>query len=363
MAFSQMIWSLDEKEPLQPSSLTCEAELEDLLSEHMELLNSDWLVVGRQVLTDAGKIIDLLCMDQSGHLIVVELKKNMTPREVTAQVIDYASSATKFTSSFVADVYLDYAKKYLHCEQSRDAAFAQKYGMKLDEDSFNQENVKMVIVASSMDSSTERIVNYLHHTYLVDINILFFRVFDFCGKRLISRAWFTEDAEESPTPVGSTGKWNGEYYVSFGVGNNELRQWEDAREYGFISAGGGAWYSSTLRMLKTGDRVWVNIPHVGYVGVGIVEEPSMIASDIRFLVDGKENTLAELPLQGKYLEHAENPEKAEYLVKVRWVKTVPMSEAVRETGFFGNQNTVCRPQVDKWDFTIKRLKVRWHIDD
>ena len=52
------------------------------------------------------------------------------------------------------------------------------------------------------------------------------------------------------------------------------------------------------------------------------------------------------------------------MVKVRWHKTVPASQAVRETGFFWQtQNTVCRPQTDKWNFTVKRLKEIWHIEE
>src|SRR5262249_50177288 len=56
--------------------------------------------------------------------------------------------------------------------------------------------------------------------------------------------------------TGDTGKlsWNGEFYVSFGGD----REWEEARRYGFISAGGGAWYSQTLELLEPGGRIWVN---------------------------------------------------------------------------------------------------------
>ena len=46
---------------------------------------------------------------------------------------------------------------------------------------------------------------------------------------------------------------------------------------------------------------------------------------------------------------------------ITWIKTVPKSQAVRETGFFGNQNTVCRPQTARWQFTIDRLKALWNI--
>ena len=35
---------------------------------------------------------------------------------------------------------------------------------------------------------------------------------------------------------------------------------EDAVKYGFVSAGGGRWYSQTLRGLPVGARVFVNIP-------------------------------------------------------------------------------------------------------
>jgi hypothetical protein len=65
--------------------------------------------------------------------------------------------------------------------------------------------------------------------------------------------------------------WNGELYVSFG--SSDARSWREARKYSFISAGGGRWYSLTLTLLSLGDRTWVNIPSVGYVGVGIVQTP------------------------------------------------------------------------------------------
>ena len=52
---------------------------------------------------------------------------------------------------------------------------------------------RQVLVATDMDSSTERIITYLRNTYMVDINILFFRIFSYDDKRFISRAWFAEE--------------------------------------------------------------------------------------------------------------------------------------------------------------------------
>lgn len=165
MALTQTIWSLDDKAPLPAANLKSEKELEDLLAEHIEILNADWLLIGRQVRTVVGKYIDLLCMDHEGDLIVVELKRDLTPREVTAQAIDYASCVADMKLEEFADLYLHTSNGALTLND----AYQKKFGRPLDEESINQ-NVKMVIVAAKMDDSTERIIRYLREKYEVDIN-------------------------------------------------------------------------------------------------------------------------------------------------------------------------------------------------
>lgn len=48
-------------------------------------------------------------------------------------------------------------------------------------------------------------------------------------------------------------------------------------------------------------------------------------------------------------------------VPVQWEKTVPLERAVQEIGFFGNQNTVCKPTTPKWRSTVERLKERFGV--
>ena len=355
MAVAHTVWSLDEKKPLETASLIDEKELELLLRDSIEILSKEWLVIGNQVKTASGKYIDLLCIDHDGSMVVVELKKDMTPREVTAQVIDYAASVSKLTVEEIAQIYLSFSSG----TETLNDAFQRKFGETLDENSVNQ-NVKMVIVASKMDDGTERIIHFLRDVYRVDINILFFRVFQNGNDRLISRVWFEEDLEDSSSEdLVKKASWNGEYYASFGGGS---RRWEDARKYGFISAGGRSWYSKTLMLLHPGDRIWVNVPHVGYVGVGIVTEEAKQAENVEFEIEGTSQKMTDISLLGNYFYATDDPEKAEFVVKVKWIKTVPTSTAVKELGFFGNQNSVCRPVSEKWDFTIRRLKKCWDVE-
>ena len=103
--------------------------------------------------------------------------------------------------------------------------------------------------------------------------------------------------------------------------------------------------------------MWVNVPGTGYVGVGRVTEKRHLV--IVFEVDtktGRKPVLDVLTETEELSRHADDPEKAEYFVRVQWLDTKPESEAVQEVGFFGNQNTVCRPKTPKWAQTVEQFK-------
>ena len=147
-----------------------------------------------------------------------------------------------------------------------------------------------------------------------------------------------------------------------GIGG--IVNWEDAVEYDFISGGGGPWYSRTLNLLEIGKRVWVNIPGKGYVGVGeVVENPVKVD---KFMVKGKNGNdvpITTVSLKGpNILRNKDDEDRSEYLVRVKWLKALKLNEAVKETGFFGNQNTVCKPVTKKWQHTVERLKKRFEIE-
>ena len=118
------------------------------------------------------------------------------------------------------------------------------------------------------------------------INVLFFQVFTHGSEQLLSRAWLLPvgaQVSSAATPDGPNEPWNGEFYSSFGHG--ESRSWADAVQYGFICAGGGAWYSKTsktLQPLNQGDCVWVTCEAgVRVVGVGKVIGCALPASTFR----------------------------------------------------------------------------------
>ena len=88
------LWRVDGEsvEQVPTSGIASEERLEDILEARIDILglgNLNLLQVGRQVVTDFGKRIDLLAIDGQGDLHVIELKKDRTPREVVAQTLEY----------------------------------------------------------------------------------------------------------------------------------------------------------------------------------------------------------------------------------------------------------------------------------
>lgn len=73
------------------------------------------------------------------------------------------------------------------------SAFRDRFGHDLDEDSLNETH-QVVIVASSLDDSSERIVRYLNGRE-IPINVLFFQVFSYGTEQLLSRAWLVDPAQ------------------------------------------------------------------------------------------------------------------------------------------------------------------------
>lgn len=346
MPIKHAIWKVGaQPSPLSTATLVNEQQLEDMIVSTPQILSSQWMLIGRQEQTGLGGRIDLLAITPDASLVLIELKRNRTPREVVAQALDYASWVEQLTTAEIAQIYQRFTKG-----GDLGADFKKCFGAELDEEALNKSH-QIILVAAELDTSTERIITYLNARDIA-INVLFFQVFQHGTEQLLSRAWFI-DPSETQANVAATTKvkgekepWNGEFYVSFGDTNS--RSWEDAMKYGFISGGGGSWYSQTLKLLSPGDRVWVKIPKTGYVGVGIVKESVQSVNDFKVETpDGERPCLDVLQHAKIYQRQANDPEKAEFFVKVDWLDAVPIKKAIDEVGLFGNQNTVCQPSTPK----------------
>jgi hypothetical protein len=197
-----------------PASLTQEANLESWLE------NSPWaitqeplLIIGRQPSAHAESDLlfpDLLALDKDGNLVIIELKKGRTPREVVAQLLEYAAWAKERSSDDVVDL----AMKYLG-SPSIDA-FRTLFLETFEQDEFPtlSLNLRLFIAAEQIAPSVARSCRLLRTCYGVDISCIEFRVYRTKTGNILVGSEYIVGKEETARP-GSHGnsRWSGDLPV------------------------------------------------------------------------------------------------------------------------------------------------------
>ena len=188
MALEAKVWRVDTDRPeqLKATRLDEEKRLEDWLCRDIGLLNDKLLIIGRQI-TVGGGTLDLLAVDEEANLVIVELKRDRTPRDVVAQTLDYASCIQDFSRDDVER----HTREFL--EMDFDKAFMQRFEHEAPE-TVNGRH-RMYIVASALDSATQRIVEYLSRVHGVDINAATFSYFKTDQGEFVARSMLLDEDE------------------------------------------------------------------------------------------------------------------------------------------------------------------------
>lgn len=216
MATRMALWKLNDDgsaSAVEEERLATEEQIESAVESAPELLGIDVLIVGRQAQTPSGPL-DLLALDGDGRLVVIENKRDRTPREVLAQTIDYAAWVSTLTFDEVETIYAKYQAARSNDSTDLAEAFEDQFGETLESIS---EVPRMVIVASHLDDSTERMIDFLTDSFDVPVNAVLFQPFE---GGLIGRTWLRPDVNS----VRSAGKRSS----TSGASREQSRQFWDA---------------------------------------------------------------------------------------------------------------------------------------
>ena len=333
---------------IHSANLDNEQRLEDWITADPSILGMDIAIVGRQVQTPFSGRVDLLGMDRDANCVVLELKRGRTPREVVAQLLDYGSWVKDLGYNEIHQIAQRWAQK------SVASIYQEAFGDTIP-DTVN-EGHSLVVVASGLDDSSERIISYLSEEYGVSINAVFFTFFRRDDLELIGRAWLkdpVEAAERSESRKRSP--WSGYWFVNVGEGPH--RNWDDNRQYNYIGAGQGEKYSRPLKHLKAGDRFFAYMKGTGYVGFGEVTREAVPIGG--FVVESDGKPLLEHRLTAPQAsDNQDAPEECEWAVGVKWLKAFSREQAKSFKGVFANQNIVCKLRdTETLDFLQKEFGV------
>lgn len=165
-----------------------EEMMEDILEAHIEMLDPDLCVIGRQITTDTGRL-DLLAIDKHGNTVIVEMKSGMTARHTTAQILDYGRWVENLDYEDLNDIV---KKKHLGSHADLRSQLKSKFGAAPE--TWNEHH-KMYIVAFEFDEKTIETVDYLLRRG-VDINCVIFSEFiNNKGNHLLNISFISEPQE------------------------------------------------------------------------------------------------------------------------------------------------------------------------
>ncbi|SMC19801.1 hypothetical protein SAMN02745134_00943 [Clostridium acidisoli DSM 12555] len=174
-------------EKVKTDSIDYEKDFENWLENSPSVLLDDdaestvfW--IGRQVSATVGetdKYPDLIGIDASGDLVIVELKKGKTPREVVAQILEYAAWGAALKYGDLNKISQDYYRT--------DNSMANKSLIELYHEVFlpdNDEEVKidfnknqkLYIVAEQVSAIVKQVAVYLREKYGVNVYCMEYEV-------------------------------------------------------------------------------------------------------------------------------------------------------------------------------------------
>jgi hypothetical protein len=156
-----------------------EADLEDLLADNVNLVEATGdeddtlLIIGRQVQTASGKVMDLVAFDNTGALILIEVKrdeKDVKVRKDHAEIqsVRYAASLARLRTAddLVVKLYAPYIEKYQDADHKANgggrssAEWARKkLGDFIDTNAIAPERInhaqKIVLIGAGFDDDTK----------------------------------------------------------------------------------------------------------------------------------------------------------------------------------------------------------------
>jgi len=209
-------------EKAKTDSIDFEKDLENWLENSPNVLldedEGSIIWIGRQVsanIGDSGCYPDLIGIDTAGDLVMVELKKGKTPREVVAQILEYAVWGSSLDNDDLNKIAQSYYRKN-DCEFNKSIFDLYKEAFFPDAEEEPEielnRHQKLFIVAEEISPVIQEVALYLRDKHTVDISCLEYEVLKSKqGEYFISTekiVGFTEIGKKHKTAKQSMARWS-----------------------------------------------------------------------------------------------------------------------------------------------------------
>ncbi|ACB83968.1 endonuclease NucS [Natranaerobius thermophilus] len=164
----------------------------DFAKESYERKLEHWIIKNPTIITEGENILfikqeeplekseDLLGIDEQGNLLVIELKRGRTPREVIAQALEYAARVSRMDYDKLNNIAKKHFKKYDIKYSDLFEAYCDYFGKNSDKDKFSlqiNQRQRIFIVAQDISEDVLSTADYLKK-FDIDIQCVSFNYYN-----------------------------------------------------------------------------------------------------------------------------------------------------------------------------------------
>lgn len=269
-----------------------EADLEDLLAENVNLVEASGdeddtlLIIGRQVQTSSGKVMDLVAFDSSGALTLIEVKRDEKDVKVRKdhaeiQAVRYAASLARLRTAdeLVVKLYAPYIEKYQEADRTANGGgrssvewARKKLTDFIDTNQITPERInhaqKIVLIGAGFDEDTKSAAAWMAKSGL-PLRVVEVRPYS------VGKGYVLDIQQVIPPPLSE------DYYVDVTAAGSGRRR---------AGKAAGSARVSRLRVLdlvgagliKAGDEVWFK---------SIPDQKAVLTADGKCTFEGKKMSL------------------------------------------------------------------------
>jgi len=146
-------------------------DIQEWVDKNPKVLGEDLLIIGKEVPLPSNIRIDLLAVDKAANLVIIELKRDDSGRNVDWQAIKYASYSSSFSNDELFRIYAE----YLGSDEDEAETQIEEF-VEIDSLEDLNKNQRLILVSNTFHSDVASSVLWLRD-FGIDISCIKFSPF------------------------------------------------------------------------------------------------------------------------------------------------------------------------------------------
>lgn len=146
-------------------------DIEVWIKNNPNILKEDLKIISEQIILPSGRQPDLIALDKEGKLVIIELKRDDSGRDVYWQAITYAAQFSEYSYTKIIEMYKDYIEKNEENKKNLDSQELIEDFIEVDIEKLNEKQ-RIILVSKEFHEDVLKAALWLLENYGLDLKIV-----------------------------------------------------------------------------------------------------------------------------------------------------------------------------------------------